>query len=479
LILFKHWYIINLDLHVWETVLCSQNKVKYGKGEQTAMPVILKESNAAPFISLPEFDQMADAVFKAHNALHTKTCAGEEFTGWVELPEEYDREEFSRITAAANKIREESDVFIVIGIGGSYLGARAAIEFLHSPLYNCRKGEVQIFFAGNSLDSSQIAALLDFCDGKRVSLNIISKSGTTTEPAVATRIFKEYMEKRYGKEQAAQRIYVTTDKNKGALLTVAKKEGYETFVVPDDIGGRYSVLTAVGLLPIAVAGADIQELMRGAQKAMNDTANAILSENSCYRYAIYRNLLYKNGKAVELFAGFEPRFAYFCEWLKQLFGESEGKDGKGLFPSSVIYTTDLHSLGQFVQDGSKILFETMLSASMPVNVIAMKETEDDSDGLNFLSGKTIDEINRQAQIGTTLAHVDAGVPVLEITVNSFNEYELGYLFYYFMKACAISAFILGVNPFDQPGVEQYKKNMFALLGKPGYEEEAKAIRKRI
>ena len=371
-------------------------------------------------------------------------------------------------------------MFIAIGIGGSYLGARAAIEFLKSPLYNAKKKNTpDIYFSGNSISSTALEELLELCEGKRVSINVISKSGTTTEPAVAFRVWREYLEKTVGKEEARRRIYVTTDKTKGTLKELADREGYETFVVPDDVGGRFSVLTAVGLLPIAVAGCDIAGLMAGAAKARTELADEDVTKNPCYQYAALRHAFYRKGRAVELMVSYEPCYAMMSEWWKQLYGESEGKDGKGLFPASVIFSTDLHSMGQFVQDGSNILFETVVLIDQPQKQRVIEEDPENVDGLNFLTGKTMAEVNQKAFQGTVLAHADGGTPSLVLHVPSVCEEELGYLIYFFEKACAISGYMLGVNPFDQPGVESYKRNMFALLGKPGYEQERAALEARL
>ena len=410
----------------------------------------------------------------------SKTGMGNDFLGWVNLPTAYDKEEFARIKAAAKKIQGNSDVFVVIGIGGSYLGARAAIEFLKSEKYNdLRKDTPAIYFAGNSISSTALAELVQICEGKDISINMISKSGTTTEPAIAFRVFRELLEKKYGKEGARERIFCTTDKAKGTLKHLADEEGYETFVVPDDVGGRYSVLTAVGLLPIAVAGADIDALMGGAQKAMELYNNPSLEENDCYKYAAIRNILYNKGKCTEVMVSYEPCYAMMNEWWKQLFGESEGKDNKGLFPASVIFSTDLHSLGQYIQDGRRTLFETVVLIDEPKHQIALGNDPTDVDGLNYLEGRTMAFINEKAFEGTVLAHNDGGVPNVVIHASDFSEDTLGQLIYFFEKACAISGYLLGVNPFDQPGVESYKKNMFALLGKPGYEEAKAALEKRL
>lgn len=433
---------------------------------------------ALGFFSEEEISCVKEQIRTAHNALHNKTGAGSDFLGWVTLPKDYDKEEFARIKAAAEKIRKDSDVLIVIGIGGSYLGARAAIDFLSGPFYNYTS-KTQIFFAGNSISPNYIKGLLKTIEGKDVSVNIISKSGTTTEPAIAFRIFKEYLENKYGKEEARKRIYATTDKEHGALKNLADSEGYETFVVPDDVGGRFSVLTAVGLLPIAVCGADIDKLMQGAADASEIYASDDVDENDCYKYAAIRNILYRKGKNVEMLVNYEPELQYFIEWWKQLYGESEGKDQKGIFPAGACFSTDLHSMGQYIQDGLRNLFETVLYVENSKEDIVVGEDPENIDGLNFLSGKTVDFVNKRAFEGTLLAHTDGGVPNLVLRISALDEYTLGQLFYFFEKACGISGYILGVNPFNQPGVESYKKNMFALLGKPGYEAEKESLEKRL
>lgn len=441
------------------------------------MPLKLNEKHLSKFISADEFEAIKPQIESAHRLLHDKTGPGNSFLGWLDLPKAYDKEEFLRIKKAAEKIRSDSDILIVIGIGGSYLGARAAIEFLYSQQFNdlaCKK--TKIYFAGNSISPRYLNEILEICKDKDVSINVISKSGTTTEPALAFRVFREFMENKYG-EAAKDRIYCTTDKSKGTLKTLSDRNGYQTFVIPDDVGGRFSVLTAVGLLPIAVAGADIDALMEGAAKAMDDFSNEDVLKNSAYRYAAIRNILYRKGKSVELLASYEPSFALMNEWFKQLFGESEGKDQKGLFPASVIYSTDLHSLGQFVQDGSRLMFETVVNIKNAGNDLFLKDDEANSDGLNFLSNQNMSLVNRKALEGTILAHTEGGVPNLIIELDSMTEFDLGYLIYFFEKACAISGYILSVNPFNQPGVEDYKKNMFALLGKPGYEAEKETLEK--
>ena len=444
------------------------------------MTLRLDTQHLAGFVCAEEYKAIAPQVECAHRALHEGTGLGNGFIGWVDLPANYDKEEFQRIKAAAAKIKSDTDVFIVIGIGGSYLGARAAIEFIKSPNYNALpKKTPDIYFTGNSISSSALAELLQLCEGKEVSINMISKSGTTTEPAIAFRVFRGLLEKKYGKEGAAKRIYCTTDRAKGTLKQLADKEGYETFVVPDDVGGRYSVLTAVGLLPIAVSGADIGRLMQGAAKAREELSCPDLEKNDCYRYAALRNILYRKGKEIEVLASYEPCYTLMCEWWKQLFGESEGKDGKGLFPASVIFSTDLHSMGQYIQQGRRSLFETVVLFDAVKQEICLESDAENVDGLNFLAGKSMAYINEKAFEGTVLAHTDGGVPNLVLHVRDFSEESLGYLIYFFEKACAISGYLLGVNPFDQPGVESYKKNMFALLRKPGYEEQKEALEARL
>jgi len=440
-------------------------------------------SKALPFVGQHEIDYLADAVRLAHDQLHNGTGAGSDFLGWINLPTEYDKEEFARIQAAASRIRENSDVLVVIGIGGSYLGARAAIEMLSHSFYNMlpkgkRQGP-QVLFAGNNISSTYVAHLLQLLEGKDWSINVISKSGTTTEPAIAFRIFREKLEQKYGKEEARKRIYATTDRAKGALKKLADAEGYETFVIPDDVGGRYSVLTAVGLLPIAVAGIDIEAMMRGAADASREYANPDLRENGAYQYAAVRNALYRKGKTTEILVNYEPNLHYFSEWWKQLYGESEGKDNKGIYPASVDFSTDLHSMGQFIQEGSRNLFETVIQVAEVPEHITINSDPEDLDGLNFLAGKTMDFVNKKAFEGTLLAHTDGGVPNLVVTIKDMTPYTFGHLVYFFEKACGISGYLLGVNPFDQPGVEAYKKNMFALLGKPGYEKEKAALEARL
>lgn len=435
---------------------------------------------ASSFVSAEEIASYQDKIIAAHNDLHNGTGAGSDFTGWVNLPVDYDKEEFARIKVAADKIKNNSEALIVIGIGGSYLGARAVIEFIKSQNYNdLRKGTPAIYFAGNTISSSYLAELVEICKNKDFSVNVISKSGTTTEPAIAFRVFRELLIEKYGEEAAKDRIFVTTDKAKGTLKSFADKEGYETFVVPDEVGGRYSVLTAVGLLPIAAAGIDIDALMQGAAKAKDELMSTDIEENDCYKYVAIRNALYNQGKASEMFVSYEPCFTMMNEWIKQLFGESEGKDGKGLFPTSAIFSTDLHSLGQYIQEGERILFETVVSFKTPKQEFFIKEDAENVDGLNFLAGKSMDFVNRKAFEGTILAHNDGGVPNLVLELDKMDEENLGYLIYFLEKACAVSGYVLGVNPFNQPGVESYKKNMFALLGKPGYESEKAALEARL
>ena len=444
------------------------------------MTLQFTEKYARPFVAKEELQSIAPQIVAAHELLHSRRGPGSDFLGWLDLPVDYDQEEFVRIQKAAEKIKNDSQILIVIGIGGSYLGARAAIEFLKSPRYNLLKKDTpQIYFAGNSISSTALNELLELCEGKDVSVNVISKSGTTTEPAIAFRVFREYLEKRYGKEGAKGRIYCTTDKARGTLKQLADKEGYESFVIADDVGGRFSVLTAVGLLPVAVAGCDIQGLMQGAADARAAYSNPDLYQNDCYKYAALRNILYRKGMKIELMVRYEPRARMFAEWFKQLIGEREGKGNKGLFPASATFSTDLHSLGQYVQDGVRMLFETVVLIREAEKELYINEETSDGDGLNFLAGKAMSYVNRKAFEGTVLAHTDGGVPNLVIEVDRAGEYELGQLIYFFEKACAISGYLLAVNPFDQPGVESYKKNMFALLGKPGYEAEKAALEQRL
>lgn len=440
-------------------------------------------SKAAGFISPEEIQNMKGAVLGAKEVLVSKTGAGNDFLGWIDLPVDYDKEEFDRIKKAAAKIQSDSDVLLVIGIGGSYLGARAAIEFLTHSFYNVLDKEdrktPEIYFVGNSISSKYIKDLQDVLKGKDFSINIISKSGTTTEPAIAFRVFKEMLIEKYGREEANKRIYATTDKARGALKNLANQEGYESFVVPDDVGGRFSVLTAVGLLPIAVSGADIDKLMEGAAYGRAKALDTPYEENPALLYAAIRNILLRKGKNVEIVANYEPSLHYVSEWWKQLYGESEGKDQKGIFPAAVDLTTDLHSMGQFIQDGARIMFETVINVEDSAAEVILKEEEIDTDGMNYLAGKNVDFVNKSAMNGTMLAHTDGQVPNLKVNVPEQNAYYLGQLFYFFEFACGISGYLLGVNPFNQPGVESYKRNMFALLGKPGYEAERETLMKRL
>ena len=440
-------------------------------------------SKAAGFISEEEVSYMSKLVADAKKQLTDKSGAGNDFLGWIDLPVDYDKEEFARIKKAAERIQSDSEVLVVIGIGGSYLGARAAIEFLRHGFYNNLPKEVrktpEIYYAGNSISGTYLKGLIDVIGDRDFSVNIISKSGTTTEPAIAFRVFKEMLEKKYGKEGAAKRIYATTDKAKGALKNLSTEEGYETFVVPDDVGGRFSVLTAVGLLPIAVSGADIDKLMEGAAEGRKLALEKSFEENDSLQYAAVRNILLRKGKAIEVLADYEPSLHYVAEWWKQLYGESEGKDQKGLFPASVDLTTDLHSMGQFIQDGSRIMFETVLNIEKSRETVVINEEPVDLDGLNYLAGKDMDFVNKSAMNGTVLAHTDGNVPNFMVKIPEQNEFYLGELFYFFEFAVGISGYLLGVNPFNQPGVESYKKNMFALLGKPGYEEAREALLKRL
>ena len=438
---------------------------------------------ATCFIAQHEVENIKSLAEAAKTTLVSKTGAGNDFLGWIDLPVDYDKEEFLRIKAAAKKIQEDSEVLLVIGIGGSYLGARAALEFLGHSFANCVDKSVrkapEIYFVGNSISSTYVKHLMDVIGDRDFSINMISKSGTTTEPAIAFRVFKAILEEKYGKDAAAKRIYATTDKARGALKKVADEEGYETFVVPDDVGGRFSVLTAVGLLPIAVSGADIDALMAGAASARERALNAPFEENDAMLYAALRNILYNKGKAIEIMANYEPSVHYVAEWWKQLYGESEGKDQKGIFPASVDLTTDLHSMGQFIQDGNRILFETVIDIEKSREEIIIGTEPVDLDGLNYLAGKTVDFVNKSAMNGTILAHTDGQVPNFMIHIPEVNEFFLGELFYFFEFACGVSGYMLGVNPFNQPGVESYKKNMFALLGKPGYEAQREELLKRL
>lgn len=445
--------------------------------------ITLDYSKTLAFLSQEEIDGLKGQVNDAHEKLINKTGAGNDFLGWLNLPAVYTEPDLCRIKDAAARIRNNSDVLIVIGIGGSYLGAKAAIDMLSSSFYNLlpdkERNAPQIFFAGNSISSTYLSDLYNLVKDKDISLNVISKSGTTTEPAIAFRLFKEHLEKKYGKKGAAERIYVTTDEKKGALRTLADNEGYESFVLPEDIGGRYSVLTPVGLLPIAVSGADINKVMAGSTDAYTRFSTPDLDNNECYTYAAIRNALYRKGRTTEILVNYEPALTYFSEWWKQLYGESEGKDQKGIFPASVSFSTDLHSMGQYIQDGLRNIFETVINVESPKLDLEIKEDEQNLDSLNYLAGKTVDFVNNKAFLGTVLAHNDGGVPNIIINVPKLSEYYFGYLVYFFEKACGISGYMLGVNPFNQPGVEAYKKNMFALLGKPGYEEDKALLEKRL
>lgn len=442
------------------------------------MSVKLNTRYLEGFVDENDVKAIAPEVSAAVDLLNSRTGAGNDFLGWLDLPVDYDKEEFERIKKAAEKIRSDSDVLVVIGIGGSYLGARAAIEFCKSQNRNLFE-KPQIIFAGNTLSSAALAEAVALCEGKDFSVNVISKSGTTTEPTIAFRVFKDLLEKKYGKEEAAKRIYATTDKARGTLKELSNREGYETFVIPDDVGGRYSVLTAVGLLPIAVAGIDIDLMMKGAADAREDFAEGDVNTNDCYKYAAMRNILYRKGKSVEMMISYEPDYTLMNEWFKQLYGESEGKDGKGIYPSSAVFSTDLHSLGQYVQEGERIMFETVVMFQKPKHELIIGLDPENGDGFNFVAGKSVDYVNKKAFLGTVLAHTDGKVPNMILELDEMNEYEFGYLVYFLEKACAVSGYILGINPFDQPGVESYKKNMFALLGKPGYEEHKKTLEQRL
>ncbi len=440
-------------------------------------------SKAMGYVSQHEIDSMKAITESARQLLLSKSGAGNDYLGWINLPVDYDKDEFARIKAASDKIRSDSEVLVVIGIGGSYLGARAAIEFLGHNFFNSVSKDVrkapEIYFVGNSISSTYLAGLVDTIGDRDFSVNIISKSGTTTEPAIAFRVFKKLLEEKYGKEGAAKRIYATTDKEKGALKKLADAQGYEEFVVPDDVGGRFSVLTAVGLLAIAVSGVDIDKLMEGAASARKRCIENDFDSNDAMQYAALRNIMLRKGKLVEILCDYEPSLHYTLEWWKQLMGESEGKDNKGLFPASVDLTTDLHSMGQFIQDGSRIMFETVLNVEKSSREVLIEEEEEDLDGLNYLAGKSVDFVNKCAMNGTILAHTDGNTPNLMVKIPEQNEFYLGELFYFFEFACGLSGYILGVNPFNQPGVESYKHNMFALLGKPGFEDEGEALRKRL
>ena len=440
-------------------------------------------SKTSKFISEDEVKNIAKQVDDAKDLLMSRKGAGNDFLGWLDLPTAYDKEEFARIKKAAEKIKSDSEVLLVIGIGGSYLGARAAIDFLRHNFYNSVSKEIrktpEIYFLGNNISSTYISNLFDVIGDRDFSINMISKSGTTTEPGISFRIFKDRLEEKYGKAGAAKRIYATTDKARGALKSLADSEGYEEFVVPDDVGGRFSVLTAVGLLPIAVSGADIDKLMAGAAEGRELAMNQKFEDNDALKYAAIRNILYRKNKSVEILANYEPSLHYVSEWWKQLYGESEGKDQKGIFPASVDLTTDLHSMGQFIQDGSRIMFETLIEIEKPRCELTMKKADNNLDGLDYLAGKTVDFANKCAMNGTILAHTDGNVPNSLIKVPEQNEEYLGQLFYMFEFACGVSGYMLAVNPFNQPGVESYKKNMFALLGKPGYEDQTEALKARL
>lgn len=443
------------------------------------MSVKLNAKYLSNYVSEHELEGMKTQIEAAHQTLKNKSGLGNDFLGWVTLPTDYDKEEFARIKSAAKRIQEMADILIVIGIGGSYLGARAAIELLKSPFYNnLKKDTPDIYFVGNNISPTYLNEVLSICEGKDIAVNVISKSGTTTEPALAFRVFKDYLEKKYGKEEAKKRIFATTDKAKGTLKQLSDTEGYETFVIPDDVGGRFSVLTAVGLLPIAVSGCDIDAIMQGAKKAQDELAENTDS-NDCYKYAALRNILYRKNKSIEMLVTYDPSFTMMTEWFKQLFGESEGKDNKGIFPTAVTFSTDLHSLGQFIQDGSKIIFETVVDIKKPKKDFFLEDDKDNLDGLNFLTNQNMSVVNRKALEGTILAHTEGGIPNIVLEIEEINEYNFGYMVYFFEKACAISGYLLGVNPFDQPGVESYKKNMFALLGKPGYESQKASLEAKL
>lgn len=443
------------------------------------MSISLKTKYLQGFIAPHEMENAKAAAELAAKTLSEKSGAGSDFLGWAELPANYDKEEFARIKTAAEKIKKQSDVLVVIGIGGSYLGARAAIEFLRSPFYNnLKKDTPEIYYVGNNISPAYLNDIISLCEGRDFSVNVISKSGTTTEPALAFRVFREMAEKKYGKEGAKDRIFCTTDKARGTLKQLADTEGYETFVIADDVGGRYSVLTAVGLLPIAVAGCDIDAVMAGARQAM-DELKADFDSNDCYKYAAIRNILYKKNKTVEMLVSYEPCFTMMSEWWKQLFGESEGKDNRGIFPASATFSTDLHSMGQFIQDGSRLMFETVIDIKKPKQDFFLENEPENLDGLNFLTNQNMSVVNRRALEGTVLAHTEGGVPNIILEVEDTSEKSLGYMIYFFEKACAVSGYMLGVNPFDQPGVESYKRNMFALLGKPGYEDRKAALEAKL
>ena len=445
------------------------------------MAMNLKMTGVAGFVEPRELDYMSAMVNAANEVLLSRTGAGSDFLGWLDLPVNYDRDEFARIQKAAKKIQGDSDVLVVIGIGGSYLGARAAIEFCNGQMYNGVRpqGIPEVYFVGNNISSSHLNDVVKVIGARDFSVNIISKSGTTTEPAIAFRIFKKLLEEKYGAEGAKGRIYATTDKARGALKALADAEGYESFVVPDDVGGRFSVLTAVGLLPIAAAGIDIEEMMKGAQDAREVCKDGDMSTNPSFRYAALRNILYRKGKGTEILVNYEPQLTMMGEWFKQLYAESEGKDHKGIFPTAANFSTDLHSIGQFIQDGTRNLFETVLWVNTPRSEAYIEEAAEDIDGLNYLAGKSVQFVNSKAYQGTLMAHMDGGTPNILIEIDRADAYHFGYLVYFFEKACGLSGYLLGVNPFDQPGVEAYKKNMFALLGKPGFEERRKELEARL
>lgn len=443
------------------------------------MSISLNTKYLKDFVAPHEMEAAKAQAELAAKTLADKSGLGNDFLGWVDLPTNYDKEEFARIKAAAKKIQSNSDILIVIGIGGSYLGARAAIELLKSPFYNnLKKDTPDIYYVGNNINPTYLNEVLSICEGKDISVNVISKSGTTTEPALAFRVFRELVEKKYGKEGTKERIFCTTDKARGTLKQLADTEGYETFVIADDVGGRYSVLTAVGLLPIAVAGCDIDAIMAGAKQAQDELSKDF-DNNDCYKYAALRNILYSKGKNVELLVSYDPSFTMMAEWFKQLFGESEGKDNKGIFPASVTFSTDLHSMGQFIQDGSRIMFETVVDIKKPKQDFFLNSDAENLDGLNFLTNQNMSVVNRKAFEGTVLAHTEGGVPNIVLELEDTSEKSFGYMVYFFEKACAISGYMLGVNPFNQPGVESYKKNMFALLGKPGYEDQKAALEAKL
>ncbi len=442
-------------------------------------PLHLNTKYLESYIAPHEMEAVKAQAELAAKTLEERTGAGNDFLGWLDLPVNYDKDEFARIKAAAKKIQSNSDILIVIGIGGSYLGARAAIELMKSPLYNnLKKDTPDIYYVGNNISPTYLNEIISICDGKDISVNVISKSGTTTEPALAFRVFRDLVEKKYGKEGAKERIFATTDKARGTLKELSDKEGYETFVIADDVGGRYSVLTAVGLLPIAVAGCDIDAVMAGAAQAREEL-KAGFDSNDCYKYAAIRNILYRKGKSVEILEAYDPSFAMMAEWFKQLFGESEGKDNRGIYPSSCIFSTDLHSMGQFIQDGSRVMFETVVDIKKPKQDFFLENDAQNLDGLNFLTNQNMSVVNRCAFEGTILAHTEGNVPNIVLELEDTTEKSFGYMVYFFEKACAVSGYMLGINPFNQPGVESYKKNMFALLGKPGYEDQKSALEAKL